>query len=139
MRADLKFVTDRFNTFNASVFGGQLPTPQFAIVTARTFAGRFTYRIKRGPLGTRHAYDPCLRISRCFDMPQNEIEDIILHEMIHYYIFHKRITDNAPHGRQFRHIMQKINALHGRNITISARIDRSTGSTDTRVRQHLIC
>ena len=43
----------------------------------------------------------------------------LLHEMIHYYIFHKRITDTSPHGRVFRNLMNDINARYGRHITIS--------------------
>lgn len=139
MRADLRFVTAKFNEFNAFVFGGELPLPDIVVVTARTFAGKFTYRVKRDLFGRRHACDPCLRISRCFDLPQAEIEDTILHEMIHYYVMHKRISDTSPHGEHFMRIMREINKRHGRHIRVSSRVDRVTGATDTRVRSHLVC
>ena len=52
-------------------------------------------------------------------MTKEELDDTLLHEMIHYYIFHKRITDTSPHGRVFRQLMHDINSRYGRHVTIS--------------------
>lgn len=52
-------------------------------------------------------------------MPENEWEDILIHEMIHYFIAYQGLNDNAPHGKLFREKMNEINTKYHRNISIS--------------------
>ena len=52
---------------------------------------------------------------------ENEIEDVLLHEMIHYYIGVNHIADTSAHGRVFRQMMSDINNRFNRHITISLR------------------
>ena len=67
-------------------------------------------------------HDGCeLRISARMDLPQNTVDDTIIHEMIHYFIHYNRLPERAPHGPIFRSIMNGINASYGRNITVSHR------------------
>ena len=47
------------------------------------------------------------------------MEDIIIHEMIHYYIGYNKIVDTSAHGRVFRQMMNTINERYGRHIRIS--------------------
>ena len=54
--------------------------------------------------GTKY-YDFKLRINKRIDLPEQEIEDIIIHEMIHYHIAYNGIKDTSTHGRVF---MNKI-------------------------------
>lgn len=54
-------------------------------------------------------------------MSERELEDTIIHEMIHYYIAYNNIKDTSAHGRVFRQMMAEINEQYGREITISHR------------------
>ena len=46
------------------------------------------------------------------------MRDVMVHEMIHYYIAWNRIKDNGSHGRQFWHIAKDFNEKYGLNIAI---------------------
>jgi len=60
----------------------------------------------------------CLRISTSFDLSVPELEDVVIHEMIHYYIALNNIKDSSTHGVVFKRMMAAINAEFGRNITV---------------------
>ena len=77
-----------------------------------------------------------LRFSTSFDLPENELEDVIIHEMIHYRIAYNCMRDTSSHGQMFKSMMQEINREHGRNIAIRHRMVESGGSqiVDTRKR-----
>ena len=52
-------------------------------------------------------------------LAEAEVEDIIIHEMIHYYIAYNKIADTSAHGRVFRELMNGINERFGRHVRIS--------------------
>ena len=58
-----------------------------------------------------------IKISDCFDFPENVFIDLMVHEMIHYYIAWNRIKDNKPHGKEFMRIANEMNEKHGLEIT----------------------
>ena len=65
-----------------------------------------------------------LRINTRFDLPEELIQDTILHEMIHYYIAVNHLRDTSSHGRLFRQEMKRINNEANRHITISYKMDK---------------
>lgn len=119
MDVTVQYLRSKFDEFNALCFGGELPPITMKVTNAKTFMGQFSYKKRRTWLCRTKVYGVQLKISSHYDMGEEELEDTLLHEMIHYYIFHKRITDTSPHGRAFRNLMNDINARYGRHITIS--------------------
>ena len=119
MIATHEYVKEKFGEFNRLIFDGKLPLPPICMSNARTFLGACTFKSKRNWLGRTVLYDFKLKISKRLDLPENEIEDIIIHEMIHYYIGVNQMKDSSAHGTLFRQMMSDINRKHGRHITIS--------------------
>lgn len=118
MQFTLPFIGDSFQRFNKLVFEGKLPTPCFMLSRARTFVGKFEARGKRDWMGRTH-WNYVLRFSTAFDLPQEELEDTILHEMIHFSLRVSDRRDATPHGPNFRAMMDTINARFNRHITVS--------------------
>lgn len=120
MRATVPFIQNAFAKYNELCFEGSLPPIPIKLTRARTFLGKVTYTIRRDFFGivVRHQ-NCCLRISTFFDLPESELEDVVIHEMIHYYIVLNNITDTSTHGAVFRRMMEMINAKYGRHITVS--------------------
>lgn len=140
MTPTVEYLEERFDTFNRMCFDGALPRIPIKLSRARTFVGRLIYRPVRdwrGRVVRREDY--VLRISTYFDLPEAEIEDTLIHEMIHYWIAWKGIKDTSSHGKEFRRIMKEINALHGRHLTISHKSTPEEQDRDTRVRDHWFC
>jgi len=119
MRATVPFIQQAFSKFNALCFGGMLPPIPIKLANARTFLGKVTYVGRRDFFGKVVSYENyCMRISTFFDLPEDELEDVIIHEMIHYHIALNKIKDSSTHGKVFRNMMETINTRFGRNITV---------------------
>lgn len=135
-----EYLEERFDTFNRMCFDGALPHIPIRLSRAHTFLGRLQYkpvRDWRGRIVRRE--DFVLRISTRFDLPEAEIEDTLIHEMIHYFIAWKGLKDTSTHGRLFREMMKEINERYDRHITISHKTTPEELDRDTRVRTHHVC
>ena len=92
MKPTLKYIKEQFGTFNRAYFGGKLPEPAFALSHARTILGQFCCRRSRRWLTGRRKPSGCtIRISTYYDIPERECQNVLLHEMIHYYIAYNGI------------------------------------------------
>jgi len=119
MVATIAFITQCFEQFNRDYFHNELPAIPIHLSDAKTFLGEFCYTKHRSLFGRVTYSNLCLRINKRVDLPVDLLEDVIIHEMIHYYIVHKRVKDTSAHGQEFRKIMNFINATYGRHISIS--------------------
>ena len=118
-------IQSRFYEYNVRFFGGTLPPVPIKLSHARTFLGKLTFTKHRSWLFGPTRYENfVLRINARIDLPEDLIEDTILHEMIHYYIAVNHLRDTSAHGRLFRHEMKRINAEGNRRITISYRFTK---------------
>ena len=121
MIATLPFLKDRFEAFNTLCFGGALPQVPIKLGRAVRSLGSCTYKKRKHLFGRTEYYGFAIRISTRFDLPENELEDVLLHEMIHYEILVNQRQDTSAHGRLFRTRMKEINERFGRHITVSHR------------------
>ena len=94
------------------IFAERLPEPLLTLCDATSFVGQY----KR--VGDAHQ----LRFSTAFNLEERELEDTIIHEMIHYFIAYNGLIDRSAHGPLFKAMMQSVNEAHGRNVTISRRM-----------------
>lgn len=110
--------------YNREMFGGTLPVPPIHLTNARTYMGQMTCKKRVGVFGKKHFSDFALRISKRFDFTEQELQDTIIHEMIHYYIGYNQLEDTSSHGAVFRQMMHEINERYERHITVSHRTSR---------------
>ena len=121
MKPTLSYIETKFDEFNSLIFDGKLPRIPVALSNAASYVGLCTFKTRRRPFRQPEYYDFRLRISTRFDLPEQEVADTIIHEMIHYYIRLNRIKDTSAHGKVFRQMMDDINTRFGRHITVSHR------------------
>ena len=121
MIATLPFLEIRFKEFNALCFDNALPPVPLKLSRAVRMLGSCTYRKKRHLFRPTENYGFAIRISTRYDLPEAELEDILLHEMIHYEILVNQQKDTSAHGRLFRARMKGINEGFDRHIRISYR------------------
>ena len=140
MKPTVEYLEERFDTFNAMCFEGALPRIPIKLSNARSFVGRLQYRPVRDWLGRIvRREDFVLRISTRFDLPEAEVEDTLIHEMIHYWIALEGLKDSSTHGKLFRAKMKEINERHGRHLSISHKSTPEEQDRDTHVRDHWFC
>lgn len=140
MKATIPYVKEKFGEFNELFFGGELPEIPVGVSDAKGFIGVCRYKRRRRPDGTWERYDFRLSINTRIDLPEQEVEDTIIHEMIHYYIGVNQLRDTSAHGEVFRRMMKEINDKHGRHITISHKNtpEQREQSYDKRPRRHVV-
>ena len=139
MKANIEYVKKKFDEYNHLMFNGELQPLPFALSKAKTYNGALFYKREKNADGTWHYSNFVFRISTVYDLSEDKIEDTIIHEMIHYYIFSKQLHDTKPHGKLFVAIMNEINNKFNRHVTVSNHITRDESDTDKRVKPHLIC
>lgn len=103
---------------------------------SKTCAGKFVrkYKVSLG----RKSYSDSIIIYRKFeDSTEKEIDDILVHEMIHLYICQNNIKDTSSHGKIFKAYMSKINHMFQGDLTISLK-DRSSYEKGVGNHRHLL-
>lgn len=139
MKASLDYIKKKFAEYNAQMFEGKLQPLPFKLSSARTFLGQVRCKRTKNADGTWHYSDFVFVISDKMDLDECEIEDTVIHEMIHYYILSNQIQDTAPHGVVFQKIMREINVRFNRNVSLSHQFTAEEHDKDKELRQHLIC
>jgi predicted SprT family Zn-dependent metalloprotease len=119
MTPTIEYIEKKFEEYNHLMFGGRLPKLPIVLSDAKTFLGQCVARTTTLPNGLKKYSDFELRINTRVDYPEEVVEDTIIHEMIHYFIFYHNLHDTSAHGDIFISIMQSINANYGRKLSIS--------------------
>ena len=103
-----------FRDYNIKYFGGVLPLPMFEITESYKFFGYFHSNIWNNT-----TVDPLIQISGLWDYSEAQIRDIMVHEMIHYYLAYKGIDTTASHGLYFHQYAARFNRDYGMHITVT--------------------
>ncbi len=135
-----------FDRFNSLIFGGELKPVPIVPSRARTFLAAMKFERKRNLFGKVAYSNVRMVVSGQIQTlkTEKEVEDVIIHEMIHYYILSKGLKDDAPHGKIFRRMMEDINQKFGRNITVSHKLAKEEAAKRqderrNRIRKHIFC
>lgn len=137
MRATHQFITEKYHEFNRSIFNGTLPEVRLTISNAKTRLGYLKFKMLT-PWQKPKAEHFTLAVSRYYEVEQSELEDTLIHEMIHLYLHWTGKNDETPHGPNFRTMMETVNRRHGRHITVSSRTSKQKTESDTNIRRHYI-
>ena len=98
------------------IFNKALPMPPIRLSTAFGRRGLTTFKRQVMPDGSSRDYDWVITISIRSDMPESFFDDVLVHEMIHYYISYNGLTDDGPHGTLFSRMMDSINTEYSLHI-----------------------
>ena len=122
MRPTKEYLEEKYTSFNNQIFEGQLPVIPIKLGKSKSALGYLKFRRHKSLFGKESLSGFSIIISTFFDLTEAEIEDTLIHEMIHYYIYFNNIKDTSSHGPYFREKMAEINHLFGRNIHISYKL-----------------
>ena len=126
----IAYLKEAFTHYNQLIFQGKLPLPALKLSRGKTRLGQMA--CKRRTHWRRTIYsDYTISISTFYALNKEEIDDVLIHEMIHYYIAYTGQKDTSAHGVIFRQMMADINQRFGRHITISTQ----TKDIPTRIAQ----
>jgi hypothetical protein len=114
MRLSQKVLKKRFKRFNEKYFNGYLVEPKFIITGSRWTAGMFlsTVHLDNDENGEEYATELCnIRIELSKRLIKNSriLDNILLHEMIHYFGYYMNYDIDGTHGDFFMSMAEEIN------------------------------
>lgn len=137
MIANVPFIEKKFDEFNELMFGGELKMIPIELSKRKGQVASFSCRLYKIFFLKKKYIDPKFTFSTRYDYTERQLEDVIIHEMIHYYIRFKGMKDEGSHGPIYVKIMNEINQKFGRNITIK-QDTKDVGLVDTKPKQRII-
>lgn len=102
-----------FHTFNNEYFNGKLPIPKIKTMSSYRILGCFS--CKYNEYGKM--FNQEIKISDNYDYTENQFRDILVHEMIHYYLAFVGIDVKCTHGIEFIKKCEEFNCLYDMNLT----------------------
>ena len=101
-----------FRQYNANYFGGILPMPYVKIRLSVNTLGYFSY-MPDEMYGTTET----IEISDFYAYTENQLRDIVVHEMIHYYLYYIGEDVRLRHGKAFKNMARLLNNTYGLHVT----------------------
>lgn len=98
-----------FIEYNEKYFDSYLSFPKLTTFVGESSMGLFFVRKKKSGFIEKE-----IAIARNFKINEEELRDLILHEMIHQYVYEKYGKMN--HGRYFKRKMNELNKTYGLDI-----------------------
>ncbi len=114
MEVTKEYIKERFRELNKTVFNMELPLPDIQLLKSYSYCGRFSCKkviSKRRLKGQR------IEISSYYDWDEKDLDDVLVHEMLHYYLAYKHIDNELTHGEEFKKYAEEINTAFDLHIT----------------------
>lgn len=116
MVANIQNLQLAFNQCNMKYFEGKLPIPMFDLLHSFRTCGYFNCDYEQGWF-SRTLYNFRISMTDYYDFTPKQFEDILVHEMIHYYLAYFGIDKDLSHGREFKKMAKRLNQTYGLNVT----------------------
>lgn len=113
MELTVESIKLNFQRFNAEFFENKLPTPQFEIIRTTKMLGHC--QMTRRTAFSQTTYK--IGITKAFKLSSYSLKCVLLHEMIHLYLYVKYPTKNMKHNSFFMAKAKEISEKSGFEIT----------------------
>ena len=125
MHLTIDIIRENFRRFNNDYFEGRLKEPLFGLKNMKRLLGQ--------------CYSDKIVITSYYDLSERFFQNILLHEMIHWYIRNNsKLCELDSHGRNFTCIAARINREGGWNIKRTDSV-RGVGLTEETKRTWNAC
>ena len=113
MRISKSVLEKKFVECNQKYFDCSLVMPKLSTYTGETSMGLFS--VREG----RRIIDMKISIARNFNLTDEELRDLLIHEMIHEYVYLE--SGKVAHNRMFKNKMTELNKKYGLDIRINSK------------------
>lgn len=96
-------ISKKFDDFNKKYFNGQLTKPEFKLTLSRKSLGKCSAKAK----GFTMEHDYTISISTFYEVSENDMENTLIHEMIHLYQ-HQILKEKMNHKTSFKDYAKKV-------------------------------
>ena len=106
-------ILGKFHIYNKEYFNGILPLPKIKVSHSYRTLGYFYCDVDC----FGNISNETIEISGNYDYTESQFRDILVHEMIHYYLLYEGIDTKCRHGKEFKKMSREFNFKYGMNIT----------------------
>ena len=114
MEITIEHLINIFREYNQQYFFNELPLPKFGLLKSYYTCGYFSCK---KIIGRRRLQNAKIEISCRFDWNEYDLRNVMVHEMIHYYLAYKHIDNELTHGEAFMQMSEDFNKRFSLNIT----------------------
>jgi hypothetical protein len=118
MEIALYQVIAMFGACNDEYFDCALPLPKFKLMHSYRKLGCFSCNYDQNG----YMYNQTISISDNYNYTEDQFRDILVHEMIHYYLAYYGEDIDCTHGKKFKEMSQDFNIRYGMDIHPTVRI-----------------
>ena len=115
-----KIIEEKYREYDKAYFNNELPIPRFGLLKTYMTCGYFSCA---KIIGNRRVKKPLVEISAYYDWNEEDLKNVIVHEMIHYYLAYKHIDNQLTHGEAFNKMANEFNEKY--NLKITEKVDCS--------------
>ena len=115
MKLSVEYLNERHGYWrerigNAGIWDSEKFGPVTIVIkkACRSYNAMFQRRVRRKNM-VSEVSDKIIIYNKVDDFPADFLDSILVHEMIHQYIFQAGLKDTQTHGQLFRGLMHKIN------------------------------
>lgn len=114
-----KIIKNKFNEYNKLYFNSELPKCKCKTIKSYKYLGYFSFR--KNKWGRKKITCKTLEVSEYFDWDEKTLKNVIIHEMVHYYLAYKfhLIDEQLNHGKDFIEYINFLNGKYNLNITVT--------------------
>lgn len=118
MKINKKILKEKYQEYNRLYFNSELPYCDLRISSAYRYYGLFKCKIDE-----KYKKVTCksITISDLYDYTEESLKNILIHEMIHYYLIIKKklFKDSFSHGPEFKKMADEYNKKYNLNIKVT--------------------
>jgi hypothetical protein len=116
MEITIEILQRKFEEYNGVYFDYALPWPEFGLLKSYMTCGYFSCKKL---VGKRRMRGQRIEVTCYFDWDEEELKNVILHEMIHYYLGYKHIDNSLSHGEEFMKMANEFNEKYNLKISVT--------------------
>ena len=102
----------KFTEYNNKYFSGMLPIPMFDLMHGCQTLVYFSYQYDE-----YNNANEMIQMSDFYDYTESQFRNVMVHEMIHYYLFYTGEDVGVHHGKAFNREAKRFNKAYGMNIS----------------------
>lgn len=106
MIATVEIITEKYDLFNKLYFEGKMHRPKIVVFRGTGKLGGYFPKRRR------------MEITKGIDFEEKVLDSVILHEMVHQYVYYLYKDEKLGHGKIFQTEMKRLNKQYNLNIKI---------------------
>ena len=100
-------ISKLFFKYNKEYFDNKLQLPNFDILHSKRLLGQFR---------TKEHKKPKILITKDVEWTENDLRDILVHEMVHLYVWEKTGKNNNKHNGLFKKVCAELKEKYGIDV-----------------------